>query len=61
MLDMAKGCRAESEDRRADLGIGDDLYAKHIGEAGSAIVSKGAKDEVLALLIEDQDAGEHFR
>ena len=61
MLDMAKGGRAESENRRADLGIGDDLYAKHIGKAGSAIVAKGAEDEVLAFLIEDQDAGEHFR
>ena len=61
MLDMAKGRRAESEDRRADLGIGDDLYAKHIGKAGSAIVAKGTEDEVLALLVEDQDTGEHFR
>ncbi len=61
MLDMAKGRRAESEDRRPDLGIGDDLYAKHIGKAGSTIVAKGAEDEVLALLIEDQDAGEHLK
>ena len=61
MLDMAKGRRAESEDRRADLGIGDDLYAKYIGKAGSAIVAKGTEDEVLALLIEDQDTGEHCR
>lgn len=61
MLNMAKGRRAEGEDRRADLGVGDDLYAKHIGKAGSAVVAKGAKDEVLALLIEDEDAGEHFR
>ena len=61
MLDMAKGRRAESEDGRADLGIGDDLYAEHICKAGSTIVAKGAEDEVLALLIEDQNAGEHFR
>ena len=61
MLNMAKGRRAESEYRRADLGIGDDLYAKHIGKAGPAVISKGAKDEVLALLIEDENAGEHFR
>lgn len=61
MLDMAKGRRAESEDGRTDLGVRDDLYTKHIGKAGSAIVSKGAEDEVLALLVEYQDAGEHFR
>ena len=61
MLNMAEGRRAKCEDRRADLGIGDDLYAKHIGEARPAVVSKGAEDEVLALLIEDENAGEHFR
>lgn len=61
MLDMAKGRRAKSEDGRTDLGVGDDLYAKHIGKAGSAIVSKGAEDEVLSLLVKYQDAGEHFR
>lgn len=53
MLDMAEGCGAEGEYGRAHLGIGDDLDAEDVGEAWAAVVAKGAKDQVLALLVED--------
>lgn len=59
MLDMAESGEAESEDWGANLGIGDDLDAEDVGEAGSAVVSKGAEDQIFALLVEDQYAGEH--
>lgn len=41
------------------MGVGDDLDAEHVGEAGATVVAKGAEDEVLALLVEDEDSGEH--
>ncbi len=56
MFDMAEGCGAEGEYRGAYLGIRDDLDAEDVGEAGSAIVSKGTEDEILAFLVEDEDA-----
>jgi hypothetical protein len=56
---MAEGGRAERQDGRAHLGVGDDLDAEDVGEARAAVVAEGAEDEVLALLIEDKDAGEH--
>lgn len=59
MFDMTESCGAESEDGGADLSIGDDLNAKDIGETGPAIVAKGAKYQVLAFLIKDENAGEH--
>ncbi len=59
MLDMAEGRGPESEDWGADLGIGDDLNAEDVGEAGPTVISKGAEDEIFAFLIEDQYAGEH--
>ncbi len=58
---MAEGCAAESEDGGADLGVRDDLDAEDVCEAGAAVVAKGAEDEVFALLVEDEDAGEHLR
>jgi len=56
---MAEGGRAEGQDGRAHLCIGDDLDAEHVGEAGAAVVAEGAKDEVLAFLVENEDPGEH--
>ena len=56
---MAEGGAAQCQDRRANLSIGDDLNSEDIGKTWSAIVSEGAEDEVLALLVEDEDAGEH--
>lgn len=61
MFDMAEGCRAECEDWRADLRIGDDLDAKDVGKAGAAVVAKSPKDEILAFLVEDEDPGEHSK
>lgn len=59
VLDMAEGGAAQGQDGRAHLRVADDLDAEDIGEAGAAVVAKGAEDEVLALLVEDEDAGEH--
>ena len=59
MLDMAEGGGTESQDRRADQRVGDDLDAEDIGETWAAVVTEGAKDEVLALLIEDEDTRNH--
>lgn len=53
MLDVAERCGAEGEDGRADLGVGDDLDAKDVGEAGAAVVAEGAEDEVFSFLVED--------
>jgi hypothetical protein len=59
MLDMAEGGAAEGQDGRTNLRVRDDLDAENIGEARSAVVPEGTEDEVLALLIEDQNAGQH--
>lgn len=59
VLDVAEGGAAEGEDGRPDLGVRDDLDAEDVGETGPAVVPKGAEDEVLALLVEDEDAGQH--
>ena len=59
MFDMAESGRAERKDWGADLSIGDDLYAKDIGEAGSTVITKGTEDEVFTFLIEDEDTREH--
>lgn len=56
MFDMTEGRGAEGKDWGANLSVRDDLDAKDIGEAGPAIVTKGAEDEVLALLIEYENA-----
>ncbi len=56
---MAKGGGTKGEDGRADLGIGDDLDAEDVGEAGAAVVAEGAKDEILAFLVEDEDPRQH--
>ena len=56
---MAEGGGAEGEDGRAHLGIRNDLDAEDVGEARAAVVAEGAENEVLALLVEDEDAGEH--
>ena len=59
MLDVTEGGGAEGEDRGADGGIGDDLDAEDVGEAGTAVLAVGTEDEVLAFLVEDEEAGEH--
>lgn len=41
------------------MSIGNDLNAEDIGKAWATVVTKGAKDEVLALLVEDENPGEH--
>lgn len=61
MFDMAEGGRAQGEDGRAYLGIGDDLYAEYVCKAWSAVIAKCTEDEVLAFLVEDEDAGKHVR
>lgn len=58
---MAKGGAPEGQDGRAHLGVGDDLDAEDVGETGAAVVAEGAEDEVLALLVEDEDARQHGR
>jgi hypothetical protein len=60
VLDMAKGRASERQDRRPHLGVGDDLDAEDVGKARPAVVAKGAEDEVLALLVEDEHSGEHL-
>jgi hypothetical protein len=59
VLNMAERRGAEREDRRAHLCIRYYLDSEDVGEAGAAVVAEGAKDEVFALLIEYEDAGEH--
>jgi hypothetical protein len=54
---MAKGGASEGKNGRPDLGVGDDLDAKDVCEARATVVPEGAEDEVLALLVEDEDAG----
>jgi hypothetical protein len=36
------------------------LNAEDIGEARASVVAKRPEDQVLALLVEDEDAGQHF-
>lgn len=59
MLDMAEGGGAQSQDGRANQRVGDDLDAEDVGETRAAVVAEGAKDEVLALLVEDEDSRNH--
>lgn len=41
------------------MGIGNDLDAEDICHPWSAVISKCTEDQILALLIEDQNAREH--
>jgi hypothetical protein len=59
VLDMAEGGGAEGEDGRAHLGIRYNLDAEDVGEARAAVIAEGAENQILALLIENEDAGEH--
>jgi hypothetical protein len=36
------------------------LNPEDIGKSRSAVIAKGAEDEILAFLVEDQYAGEHI-
>ena len=57
---MAESSSSKSEDRRAHLGIGNDLNTKDICKPRPAIVSKCAEDEVFTLLVKDQYARYHL-
>ena len=59
MLDVAERGRAQRQDGRAYLCVGDYLDAEDVGEAWTTIIAEGAKYEVLALLVEDEDARKH--
>ena len=59
MLDMAECGGSKSQDGRADQRVGDDLDAEDIGETWAAVIAEGTKDEVLALLVEDEDTRDH--
>lgn len=59
VLDMAEGSASKGQYGRSNLRIGNDLDAKDVGEAGPTVIAKGAEDEVLALLIENEDTGDH--
>lgn len=52
MLDMAERRASQREDWASDLSIRYNLNPEDICEARSAVIPKGAKNEVLALLIE---------
>ena len=56
---MAEGGAAEGQDRGSDLGVADDLDAEYVRQSWSAVIAEGPEDEVLALLVEDEDPGEH--
>lgn len=60
MFNVTECGRTECEDRTSDLRIGDDLDAEDVCEAWTAVISKGAEDEILAFLIENEDSGEHL-
>lgn len=51
MLNMAERRRAKRQDGRSDLGVGYDLDAEDVCEAGTAIVAKSAEYKVFAFLI----------
>ena len=57
---MAERGRAKSQDWRPNLRVRDDLDAEDICQSMAAVWPEGAKDEVLSLLVEDQDAAEHI-
>lgn len=57
---MAERRRSQRQNGRAHLGVGNDLDAEDVGQARPAITAKGAEDEILAFLVEDENAGEHF-
>ena len=59
MLHVREGGGSQGENRGPHGRVRDDLDAEDVGEAGAAVLAVGAEDQVLALLIEDQDAGDH--
>ncbi|KAI6851666.1 clathrin adaptor, mu subunit [Hortaea werneckii] len=59
VLDMAECGGSESQNGRANLSIGYDLDAEDVGETRAHVLAEGTHDEQLALLIEEQHAGEH--
>lgn len=59
MLHMAECRRAQRENGRAYLWVGNDLDAEDVCEPGPAVVAKRTENEVFAFLVEDENAGEH--
>ena len=59
MADVREGSRAKGEDGRAHIHVGDYLDAEYVCEAGAAVGTERAEDEVFALLVEDQNPGNH--
>ena len=59
MLHMTKSRASQRQDRTPNRRIANNLDAKDIREAWTTVVAEGAKDEVFAFLVEDEDAGEH--
>jgi hypothetical protein len=60
VLDMAERGAPQRQDGRAHLRVADHLDAEDVGEPRAAVVAEGAEDQVLALLVEDEDPGEHL-
>jgi hypothetical protein len=60
MSRVAEGGASESENWRANGGVRDDLDAEDICKTGAAVGSKGSEDEILAFLVEDENAGYHY-
>lgn len=56
---MGEGGASESEDRRADLGIGYDLDTEDIGQAWAHVLAESTQDEEFALLVEEKDSRQH--
>jgi hypothetical protein len=56
---VGEGRASEREDRRPDLGIRYDLDAEDVGQARAHVLAEGSQDEKLALLVEEQDSGQH--
>lgn len=59
MLHMTESRASQRQDRTPNRRIANNLDAKDIREAWTTVVAEGAKDEVFAFLVEDEDAGEH--
>ena len=57
---MAEGGGPEGQDWTSKLRIGDDLDAEDVCQSRPAVTAECSKDQVLALLVEDEDSAEHL-
>lgn len=57
---MGKGRASQGEDGRANGRVGNDLDPEDVGEARAHVLAKGAHNEQFALLVEEEDARQHF-